>query len=278
MSNAQAIAVNPAWNGRGTLRAATRLWFGVTVIGQWAFLYYLAGFYGRAAATGHPQNWDLNRNLFHPGYVAGDMAWNWSFGAHVLLAAVIAFGGVLQMIPQIRQRAPWFHRWTGRAFMLAALTGAITGLWMTWVRRVGLSGGSLLDHAAITIDAGLIIAFCAVAWALIRRRRMELHRRWALRLFMVANGVWFLRLGIFGWYLLTGGVGMTDNLDGPVNLIMNYACYLLPLAVLELYLRVKDRGTFGGRFATAAILLLSTGFMCVGIFALSMAQIPLVRM
>jgi hypothetical protein len=273
-SSADAIRVSPEWDGRGALKAATRLWFAVTVIGQWAFLYYLAGYYGLSLVTGHLQNWNRNR-MFHPGYVPGDTAWNLYFGAHVLLASVIAFGGVLQMIPQVRERAPGFHRWNGRAFMVVALTGATSGLWMTWVRHVGVSGGASLGEFATSIDAVLIYVCCAVAWVLVRRRQTDLHRRWALRLFMVANGVWFLRLGIFGWYVLTGGVGMTDNMTGPADVVISFASYLLPLAVLELYLRAKDRGSFGSRIATATVVLLSTAYMCVGIFALAMLQMRL---
>lgn len=276
MSSTEAIRVSPTWDGRGALRVATRVWFAVTVIGQWAFLYYLAGFYGRAFVTGHLQEWNRS-HMFHPAYVPGDTAWDLYFGAHVLLATVIAFGGVLQMIPQIRERAPGFHRWNGRAFMLTALTGAVSGLWMTWVRRVGVSGGNTLGLDAISLDAVLIIVCCAVAWVLVRQRRIQLHRRWALRLFMVANGVWFLRLGVMGWYVLTGGIGMTDNLDGPVNIVIDFASYLLPLAVLELYLRAKEGTNFGGKIATAVIVLLATAYMCIGIFGLTSMQIPLLR-
>jgi uncharacterized membrane protein len=277
MSNVEAMRLSPAGDGRGMLRAATRLWFAVTVIGQWAFLYYLAGFYGRALVTGHIEDWNRSR-MFHPAYVSGDKVWDLYFGAHVLLATVIAFGGVLQMVPRIRERAPWFHRWNGRAFMLTALTGAVSGLWMSWARGAGVSGGNPLGRIAISLDGLLIIACCAVAWLLVRRGRIELHRRWALRLFMVANGVWFLRLGVMGWYLLTGGAGMTDNLSGPVNLVIDFASYLLPLALLELYFRTRDGGTFGGRAATAAAVLVSCAYMLVGIFALAMVQAPLLRM
>jgi hypothetical protein len=194
----------------------------------------------------------------------------------VLLAAVISFGGVLQMVPHIRRHAIGFHRWNGRAFMLTALGGGITGLWMTWVRGVGVGGDDQLGLFALSLDAGLIVAFALLAWIRVRQRDIKAHRRWALRLFMVANGVWFLRLALFGWYLLTGGFGVTDNLDGPVNLVMDFACYLLPLALLELYLRVKDSDAPFGKTAVAVALLASTAYMCAGIFALTMNELPLV--
>jgi hypothetical protein len=73
------------------LGAAGRLWFAVALIGQWAFVYYIANFYGPSTLTGHFQAWSRNANLVK-GYVAGDTAGNVFFGAHALMAAVIASG------------------------------------------------------------------------------------------------------------------------------------------------------------------------------------------
>src|SRR6185503_14280927 len=96
--------------GTGALKAAVRFWFAVTVIGQWAFLYYIAGFYGPSSVSGNFQAWSRNRFLIK-GYVPGDTAGNLAFAAHALLAGIIAFGGALQLIPQIRARAMAVHRW-----------------------------------------------------------------------------------------------------------------------------------------------------------------------
>ena len=38
----------PALPAQTALRATARLWFVTAVIGQWAFLFYIAGFYGRS--------------------------------------------------------------------------------------------------------------------------------------------------------------------------------------------------------------------------------------
>jgi hypothetical protein len=97
------------------LKAAAGLWFLVAVIGQWAFLYYIVAFYGPSTFTGNFQVW--NRNTFlNMTIVPGDTAGNLAFAAHTLLAAVIAFGGAMQLIPQIRARAISVHRWIGRGF------------------------------------------------------------------------------------------------------------------------------------------------------------------
>jgi hypothetical protein len=254
----------------GALRAATSLWLAVTVVGQWLFFWYLAAFYVRAIVSGHAEQWNRNENLFK-GYAPGDTAWNVQFGAHVVMAAVIALGGSLQLVPRVRARALAFHRWNGRAFMVTALGGAVTGLWMTLVRRVGLSGGSI-GSVAVSVDALLIVAFAVQAWREARAGRIDAHRRWALRLFMAANGVWFLRLGLYGWYVLTGGVGLTDALDGPANVVFDFGSYLLPLAVLELHQRASRGDSARSKVTAASVLALATVYMAVGVFALTTAH------
>jgi hypothetical protein len=263
--------------GRGLLPASVLIWAATMIVGQWVFFYYLAGFYVRAIVAGDIQDWSRNRGIFK-GYAPGDFAWNAYFGAHVTLAAVIAFGGVLQMLPQIRDRAPWLHRWNGRAFMLAAAGGAVTGLWMTLARGIGVSGSNKLGVIAISLNAVLVLAFAAVAWRFARRREIAAHRRWALRLFMVANGVWWLRILLYGWYPLTRGAGVTDNLDGPMNIVFDFASYLAPLAMLEFYLRARDGAGEAARTVAAAAIFFSTGYMWVGILAHSMVHVPLVRL
>jgi predicted membrane protein DUF2306 len=115
------------------LKAAAGLWFLVAVIGQWAFLYYIVAFYGPSMFTGNFQVW--NRNTFrNMAYVPGDAAGNLAFAAHTLLAAVIAFGGAMQLIPQIRARAISVHRWIGWVFFVTALGLSGSGLYMEWVR------------------------------------------------------------------------------------------------------------------------------------------------
>src|SRR5688572_11239905 len=89
-----------ATNGLGALDAAARFWFLVTVVGQWAFRSYIFGFYGPPTLQGDFAAWNRNTHLIK-GYVAGDTAGNLAFAAHALLAGVIAFGGTLQLVPQI---------------------------------------------------------------------------------------------------------------------------------------------------------------------------------
>lgn len=255
--------------GDAALKAAAKLWFLIAVAGQWIFVYYIAGFYAAPTLEGHFAAWRRNQMLFK-GYVPGDTAGNLSFAAHVLLAAVIAFGGALQLLPWVRARVPVVHRWNGRLFMLTALGVSLSGLYMIWVR-----GGNptLVGDLAISGDALAIVAFVALAWIAARGREFSAHRRWALRAYLVANGQWFFRVGLFAWILVNRGpVGVGRNLDGPFAVAWDFGCYLAPLAVLEIYLRAKASAGPGGRLAVAGGLFALTALMAIGIFGVYMAM------
>jgi len=246
------------------LAGAARIWFVTALFGQWTFLYYIAAFYDSATLRGEFAQWNKNTFLLK-GYVAGDTAGNLAFAAHVLLAAIVTFGGALQLVPQIRSRLPYVHRWNGRLFVLTAIAGALSGLFMIWVRG---SRANFIAGVATSVDAALIITFAVLAWRAARARALPSHRRWALRTFVVANGVWFQRIGIFGWITFHHApLGMTKHFDGWFDLTWAFGCYLLPLAFMQLYLRVQDRAGPRGRYAMAAGLLMLTGVMAFGIFA-----------
>ena len=252
----------PAGTSAGTaLKFAALLWFAVTVVGQWVFLYYIVAFYGGSTLSGDFEAWDKNPML-RTGYVADDFFGNLAFASHVLLAAVIAFGGILQLIPQLRARAINVHRWNGRLFLLAAIVAALTGLQMIWIRG---ATDSMIGAIAITINAALILIFAGMAWRAVRRRDIASHRPWALRLFMVANGVFFIRLGVTAWMVLNQG-----QLSDTTFHVFEFACYLVPLALLELYLFAKDRGGTRLKLASAGALVVGAAYMSIGIFAFYM--------
>jgi len=256
-------ALTPAVNTRSAskaLVASARLWFAAAVIGQALFLAYILAFYVPSTLSGNFAAWARNTHLIK-GYVPGDTAGNLAFGAHVLMAAVITFGGTVQLVPQIRARAPQVHRWVGRAFMTTAIGASVVGLWMTWVRGTGEGAAAI----GITLDAVLILVFAALAWRAAAKRNFASHRRWAVRTFIVANGVWFLRLGFVTYGMARSVAGdLLPSMDA-FFVAWNFGAYLVPLAVLELYFLAQARGGPSARLAMAGGLTLSTLLMGVGI-------------
>jgi outer membrane protein assembly factor BamD (BamD/ComL family)/uncharacterized membrane protein len=251
------------------LKAAAGFWLLVAVIGQWVFMFYIAAVYGSPTAMRKFEAWNAVRVRLR-GYVPGDTIGNISFAAHVLLAGVVAFGGAIQLIPQIRKRAIALHRWNGRVFMITSLGMSISGLYMVWVRSARLN---MTSGIAVSLNGALIIAFILLAWRAAVRREIASHRRWALRSYLVANGQWFVRVGLFAWVVINRGpVGIGDNFDGPFILFWAFGCYLAPLAVLELYFRAKDNPSALQRWATAGVLFVLTLAMGAGIAGISAGQ------
>lgn len=242
------------------LSAAAVFWWLVAILGQWTFLYYIVVLYGTSTLTGNFQAWSKNSFLFK-GYVAGDTAGNLAFAGHVLLAGYLSFGGAIQLVPQIRSRVPRFHRWNGLVFVVAALAVSLSGLYMVWIRH---SNPTPVGSLATSLNGVLIIAFAVFALRAALARDFVNHRRWALRLFIAASGQWFIRVGVFAWVIVNSGTGLKPHM-GPFIQFWNFGCYLVPLAILELYLRAKDGGNYRFRYAMAGGLVSLTLLMAVGI-------------
>jgi len=251
-----------------SLKAATRFWFAVTLIGQFAFAFSVAIFYGLTALRGDFQAW--NRFLAH-GYEAGARMGNAALAGHIIFAAVINIAGALQLIPGLRNRFPVFHRWNGRLFVLSAFTQAITGIYLTVSGRRMV--GDLTQHV-LSVAGALLIIFCAAAaLRFAMARDFTTHRRWALRLFLVASASWFFRLGFFLTLVVFGPIGFDPTtFSGPLLTFWSLAQYLLPLGVLELYLLAQKHPGAVRRMVTAGVLFVLTLAMGAGVAAVGMAS------
>jgi len=249
------------------LKAAARFWFVVTVIGQWVFAFAVASFYGLTAWRGDYHRW--GKFITH-GHVPGDTAGNFAVAMHIASAVVVMTAGALQLVPQIRARFPRFHRWSGRTYMLAAVGISLAGLYMTWIRG---SIGDLSQHLGSTFNAIAIWVCAGMALRHAIARDFRTHRRWALRLFLVASAAYFYRIAFFlTMMIFKGPVGFDPvTFTGPFPTIMSFAQFLVPLAVLEIYLRAQDGAGALGRMATAGLLSMLTFAMIGGLFAITMA-------
>jgi uncharacterized membrane protein len=254
------------------LTAATRFWFVVTVVGQLVFAFTVGSFYALTALRGDYHKWN-----FTNGYVPGFSMGNTAVIMHVASAAFVMLAGAVQLVPQIRNRFPVFHRWNGRIYMLTAVTLSVAGLYMTWIRG---SVGDLSVHLGSTLNAVLIWLCGGMALRYALARDFKTHRRWALRFFLVVSASWFFRIGFFLSFLVFKGPFGFDPVTfrGPFLTFMTFAQYLIPLAVLEIYLQARDRPGALRRMATAGLLFVLTLVMAAGLFAVATAQwVPQVK-
>jgi hypothetical protein len=251
----------PATTASRLLPWSARAWFVAALAGQWLFAAYILWVLVRPLLAGDGES--LNRITFVTGHVAGDTIGNATLAGHLLSAAALNLVGLLQFVPWLRQRFPRWHRWAGRAFMVTALAATASGFWLTWGRGARLGEASAI---AISLNGVLIVVAVAMAWRLARQRRFAEHRRWAVRAFLLVSGVWMLRLGLMAWLIANQGPrGNSPQLDGWFDTFWVFGCYLLPLAVAELYFRAERAGP-AAQAAAATVLLAGAAITALGAF------------
>jgi uncharacterized membrane protein len=251
----------------GLLKASGMFWFLIAMLGQWAFFYYIAAFYGSSTLSGNFEIWNRLEVLGRTPYVAGDTGGNIAYAAHALGAGIIAFGGALQLMPFIRNRFPTFHRWNGRLFLVTVTGLSLSGFYLVWIRG---TSPSFIEGLSTSLNGVLILAFAVLALRMAMARNIASHQRWATRLYLVSNAQWFLRVGVFSYFLINNAIGNQVAFGDPFFKFWTWGCYLVPLAVLQLYYLARDRGGALSRSVVATSLIVMTLLMGVGIFAFSM--------
>jgi uncharacterized membrane protein len=249
------------------LRWSAAFWLLMALAGQWAFFYYIAAFYGTSTLSGDFEVWNRLAALGRKPFVAGDTGGNLAFAAHALGAGIIALGGALQLIPKIRSRYPRFHRWNGRIFLLTVTALSVSGFYLVWIRG---TSPSMTDAISTSFNGLLILSFAYLAYRTARRRDLKAHRRWALRLYLVSNAQWFLRVGLFSYFIVNQLLGYKAAFGDPFLRFWTFGCYLVPLLVLEVYLRARDSRSPLRKASVAGGLLAITLLMCIGMFGFAM--------
>lgn len=252
-------------SANGALRAAGWAWLGVLVIGEIIFAGSTAMFYGMTALRGDLHSW--NKHLAH-GYVPGDAAGNAMLIGHIVAAVLITLSGAAQFMPVIRRRVPRLHRWNGRIFIITSFGLSLAGFYLLIAR-----GGPVTVMQQIgTFLLGVLVMGCAaMAWRTALLRDFASHRRWALRLFLLASSAIFIRSAVALVSVILAGAGALDVsfIQGPVQTVLIFGQYCVPLAVLELYFWSQTRGGPPARLVMAGVLVVLTLVMGAGIAAAS---------
>jgi Predicted membrane protein (DUF2306) len=244
--------------GLEAMTKAASAWYATVLVGQFIFVAYIIYSYGVPLFAGDLSGW--NKHLSQ-AWVAGRLVGNIAVGAHLALAIIIHIGGPLQLVPWVRRRFPAFHRWTGRAFVVAVLIAVVSGGYMLAVREIGAWPLRL----GFMIQAAFILWFAVFTVRFAMRRDIEAHMRWATRLFLAASAVWFFRVLIMIWFVLTGGIGI-DQSNGTGWFIdtMSFLQFS-PLVIYEIYVRIKATGAPKARIAMAVFLWFAALATAVGV-------------
>lgn len=115
---------------------------------------------------------------------------------HIVPGMIFMVLGPLQFSSTIRARYLWWHRASGRVFVVNGLIVGITAL----VMSLGMPAIGGLNQAAATTLFGtfFLFALCKAFWH-IRRREISLHREWMIRAFAIGLAVATIRpiIGVF---------------------------------------------------------------------------------
>ena len=247
------------------LDVSVKVWFASALIGQLIFAIYIGFRFGIPLYIGSPE--DMNMSELITGYVPGDFSGNSMLLIHVFGAAILSASGMLQLVPVLRTRFPRWHRFNGRVFFSIGLIGAITGLYLTWLR-----GSRLSDIGAIGVSLNGILIVVAIyyAWRLAIERKYAQHLRVAIHAFLLVNAVWTVRLFLMGWFLTTQGLGTNSTLDGPANIIISFSSYLLPMALAELYFWGKKQSNTHRQWAIVGAMACGCTVTVIGVAAASL--------
>ncbi|MEY2759511.1 MAG: hypothetical protein RIR33_3289 [Pseudomonadota bacterium] len=248
----------PRWTS-AALRFASVALVGVVWVSSAIFGAYILALYGGAIPAGTLEQWNETLpRLYEPHTPVASAG----IGLHFFAGAVLLLLGPVQLIGAIRKHVPALHRWIGRLYALAAFAAGVGGL--TFIAAKGTVGGLAMDVAFATYGAFMVLAAVQVVRHAMARR-IDVHRQWAIRLYALAIGSWLYRIG-YGLFFVFGGPDNPGHVEadfsGWFDHVMNWAFFLPPLIIAELYLRARrERATVVGRIAAATTLTLGSAFV-----------------
>ena len=256
----------PLLSADKVLNGTVKSWVAIALLGQWLFASYIFILYAMPALAGAPELVSkLSPVTGMKKDIGGDLT---VLFAHILPAIIMALSGLLQLFPAIRKRFPAFHRWNGRVFFVLGVTGAFTGMYLSWVAGLRLSDTGALG---ISLNGMLIPVFIALAWYTAVTKRFAAHQRFAIHSFILVNGVWFFRLYLMGWYVINQGPnGNSKHIDGPADIALSFLCYLVPMLLAELVFYAKRSRHVEIKWSVAVFALAGLAFTVIGVGAASM--------
>jgi hypothetical protein len=174
---------------------------------------------------------------------------------HAIGATLVLLLGPFQMLQNIYHTK--LHRYTGIVYIMGCVFSSLAGMvFILWNRTVG---GIVMDVAFILY--GWIVFMCAIITSTLAVKGVsdpiyrKYHRAWALRTTAVAPASVFYRILYFILYFVTKllpdstPVLHTSNFRGPVDYVFDFAFFLIPLLVVEVYLIIYYLGCDIKRYA-----------------------------
>lgn len=131
----------------------------------------------------------LGERVYPPNLAASFLARPWGIYPHALFGAVALALGALQFNRWLLIRYRPVHRALGTAYVLAATTVGLAGLYMS-----AYSFGGMVTHFGFGVLAVLLLWTTMQAYRSARSRAIAAHRRWMLRSYALIFAAVTLRI------------------------------------------------------------------------------------
>jgi len=151
----------------------------------------------------------------------------WLF-LHISAGTVALATGPLQFWTGLRQRNFRFHRCTGRLYLLSVAVGIFGA--------VGLSATTTFQWGVVNGIRGLALAWLvttAMAYYMIRKGLVSLHKEWMIRSYIVTFA--FVTFRLLQDYSPLSRVQPEGDRDTTIA----WACWVVPLAIAEMVFHLK---------------------------------------
>jgi hypothetical protein len=252
----------PQWT-EAALKVASFALVAVVWISSAIFGAYILAYYGGAIPAGTMEQWNATLPaLYEPHTPAA----SFGMGLHFFAGATLLLLGPIQLIGAVRRSAPKVHHWIGRLYALAAFSAGVGGL--IFIALKGTVGGVMMSVAFAAYGALMILAAVqTVRHAM--ARRIDVHRAWAIRLFALAIGSWLYRIGYGLFFAINGSEdpGHSADFNGWFDHVMNWAFFVPPLIVAEMFIRARrSQASTVGRMGASVTLGLSAAFIAYATF------------
>lgn len=256
----------PEWT-EAALRVAAIALVAVLWISSAIFGVYILAYYGGAIPAATLEDWNATLPKLYEAHTPVASA---GIGLHFFAGAVLLVLGPVQLIKQVRTKAPAVHRWIGRIYAAAAFAAGVGGL--VFIAAKGTVGGMMMN-VAFAAYGGLMVLAAVQTVRHAMARRIDVHRGWAIRLFALAIGSWLYRIG-YGLFFAIGGAensGHNETFSGWFDYVMDWAFFVPPLIVAEMFIRARRaQATTAGRLGSTATLALSAAFIAYATFFFTM--------
>jgi len=250
----------PEWTAAALRWTAIAL-VAVVWVSSAIFGAYIIAYYGGAIPANTLTDWNATLPRLYEAETPGASA---GIGMHFFAGAVLLLFGPIQLIGQVRVKAPAMHHWIGRVYTLAAFLAGVGGL--TFIAIKGTVGGMPMT-VGFAMYGGLMVIAAVQTVRHAMARNMDVHRAWAVRLFALAIGSWLYRMAYGFWFLFAGKTGHTDEFSGWFDYVMDFAFFIPPLIVAEMFIRSRHgQASTVGRVATTAALAGGAAFIALATF------------